>query len=91
MLYGLGCIPVSFKKWISPSGHEWVLESTPNMPFPIMTVIREIIKSYPIYMADKARNHYHGDSIGKIIAWEAVLSRNKSLKHKKKFPELAIL
>lgn len=42
-------------------------------------------------MTDKARKHYHGDSIGKIVAWETVLARNKSLKHKKKFPELAIL
>lgn len=93
MLYGLGWIPLSYKKWISPDKQEWISQSAPNTPFPIMTVIKEIIRAYHIYiyMADKARKHYHGDSIGKIVAREAVLSRNKSLKHKKKFLELAIL
>lgn len=91
MLYGLGWMPITYKKWIDPNKDEWILEAEPDQPFPIMTVIRAVIESYHRYMANQARNHYQGDTIGKIIAWDTVLSKNQSLKRKKRYPELAIL
>lgn len=69
VLYGLGWIPLSYKKWISPDKQEWNLECTPDSPFPIMTVSRERIKTDHTYMTNKSRKHYQGDSLGNIIPW----------------------
>jgi len=39
----------------------------------------------------KARDHFHWDSMTDSVAWNMVLSKNKTRKRKKKYAELAIL
>ena len=91
ILYSLGWIPVSYDKWLDPEGDEWILASHSNEPFPVMPLIWKILHSYHKKQIEKASLHFDGSSLKDTIAWDMVRSKNKTLKNKKKFPELAIL
>lgn len=91
ILYGLGWIPLSYNKWLDPDGNEWVLPEETSEPFPVMQLIWKIMHSYHKSQIEKASEHFDGSSLKGTIAWDVVLSKNKTLKEKKKCPELAIL
>jgi len=91
VLYGLGWIPISYSKWLDPEGNEWILPDETREPFPAMPPIWKIMHSYHKSQVEKASEHFDGSSLKGTIAWDLVLSKNKTLKGKKKYPELAIL
>lgn len=55
-----------------------------------MDVIKAITASFHAIKSDHARSHFHGGSIHDTVAWDMTLTKNRALKHKHKYPELAI-
>lgn len=90
-LYCLGWDPVRFDKWVSPAKESWQFLQIGDNPFPIGDMIKELTKSYHAQQTVLARKHYDGASLVSPVCWHETTTRNKSLKNKKKFAELAIL
>jgi len=91
ILYSLGWIPVNYDKWLDPDGNEWILASESTEPFPVMPLIWKILHTYHRKQINKASEHFDGSWLQDTIAWDIVLSKNKTLKNQKKYSELAIL
>ena len=68
-----------------------MLTSNNSDPYPVMPLIWKIVHTYHTQQIKKISQHFDGFSITDNTAWDTVLSKNKTLKDKKKFPELAIL
>lgn len=56
-----------------------------------MPLVWKIIHSYLKKQVENVSQHFDGSSITDTKAWDMVLSKNKTLKNKKKYPEFAIL
>lgn len=64
----------------------------PDEPFPVMVVIHDLLNSYHSCKAStNAKTHYNGGSLGIQIARLTCLERNRYLKKKKTYQELALL
>ena len=75
ILYGVGWIPISYNTWIDEYDNKWVLTSDPELPFPVMDVIKAIISSFHSIKAEQARSHFHGGSLHDTVDWNMTLSK----------------
>lgn len=83
-LLALNWIPHSIIQWSNPKGDTYLF--TPGEPFPIMTLIFDILHTYQNLKAQEAQKHYQGASLTNTIAWHQSLTRNRYLKKQKKRP-----
>jgi len=82
--------PVTISLWKNPEGDTYELKI--DEPFPVMIVVHDLLKTYhSIKAATNASLHYNGESLTRPIAWQTCLERNRYLKGKKRYQELAIL
>jgi len=81
-LLALNWTPHSIMEWSNPLGDKY--QFTPGQPFPVMTLIFDILDSYHALKAQDAQNHYQGASLNSTIAWHQSLQGNRYLKKQKR-------